>query len=131
MSAQQPVGTVAPLGDCVRPLELLVFASDRLRLLFQVSDTIMESFLTETDLFVEDLLCFNREQLLTKATRLHLQKESFHRRLRGKNTAKTVKTFFIWRHESVPEKMEHRLKRFQLESWKNNVRTDRRCELWM
>lgn len=55
----------------------------------------MESFLTETDLFVEDLLCFNREQLLTKATRLHLQKESFYRRLRGKNTAKTVKTFLF------------------------------------
>ena len=57
----------------VRPLEVLVFVTDRLRLLFWVSDDRMERIPTEMNLFVKDFLTRN-SRYHSKATRLHLQK---------------------------------------------------------
>lgn len=47
----------------VRPLEVLVFVADRLRLLFWVSDNRMERIPTEMSLFVKDF--FNQKQPLS------------------------------------------------------------------
>ena len=54
MAAMQSFGQLCRSKLC--PLIVLVFATDRLRLLFKVSDNIIEMILTETDLSVKWIL---------------------------------------------------------------------------